>query len=619
VNLPRTVRETRQRLLDLLGDLDPAGANWAATQRTIQSAAPSVVVVGETNRGKSSLVNALIAQPNRSPVDADVATATYLVFGHAPSWQARACYPGSVPPVPIELPDLPNWVVANGQLPPGALPPRYVTVDGPVPLLERLTIVDTPGVGGLNSIHGELARQAAADATALLFVVDASSPFTAGELAFLREVGERVETVLFVLTKVDAFRGWQEILDADRALLAQHAPRFADAAIAPCSARMFQLAGTTGGPQAAAMLRERSGIVELQTTLQELLVGRSMMLTEANGLRAVSTALAGQEAVLATRCRAYSAGEAEAAALTKRRDELVTARRSATRGWQVRLRAEMQRARMESGHEVSREMRDLQSWFRQAIDAADRTALADAPRQVDAALQLASAKLSAALTERLGRVADTVLAELFSVEEIAVLRAQFVRAGPPVVLRAPERRSPTADDKLLVFMGITGGFGAARVAALPLGMVGAVALNPLVLPATIVIGLGAGWWLARTRKYAAEKQQMKQWLTEAIADARATMDQLVSEQLIEAEAQLSLALDEALGKRIDAIEAELRETDRTMKLRAGERARELAEAGARLAEVRAGQARASELLEQIRALRDRRWTTCRTSIADGAN
>jgi hypothetical protein len=154
-------------------------------------------------------------------------------------------------------------------------------------------------------------------------------------------------------------------------------------------------------------------------------------------------------------------------------------------------------------------------------------------------------------------------------------------------------------------MGITGGFGAARVAALPLGFIGVAALTPLVLPATIVIGLGAGWWLARTRKYAAEKQQMKQWLTEAIADARATLDQLVSEQLIEAEAALSLALDEALGKRIDAIEAELRELDRTMKLQAGERAKELARVNASLSEVHGGQARAADLLEQIRVLRDR--------------
>jgi hypothetical protein len=110
--------------------------------------------------------------------------------------------------------------------------------------------------------------------------------------------------------------------------------------------------------------------------------------------------------------------------------------------------------------------------------------------------------------------------------------------------------------------------------------------------------------MARTRRHTADKQHMKQWLTEAIADARSTMDQLVAEQLIEAEQQLSLALDDALGKRIDAIEAELREVDRTMKLADGERTRQLASAGRRLTEVQQGRERVEGLLASIRALRD---------------
>ena len=173
-------------------------------------------------------------------------------------------------------------------------------------------------------------------------------------------------------------------------------------------------------------------------------------------------------------------------------------------------------------------------------------------------------------------------------------------------LRPPERRPPTAEDKLLVFMGITGGFGAARVAALPLAGLSVAVLNPIVLPVTIVVGLGAGWWLARTRRHSADKQHMKQWLTEAIADARSTMDQLVAEQLIEAEQQLSLALDDVLGRRIEAIEAELREVDRTMKLADGERTRRLASAGRRLTEVQQGRERIEGLLTEIRVLRDTR-------------
>jgi hypothetical protein len=251
-------------------------------------------------------------------------------------------------------------------------------------------------------------------------------------------------------------------------------------------------------------------------------------------------------------------------------------------------------------------MRDVQSWFRQAIDQAAPSALAELPAQVDAALQLVSGRLSTELAGRLDRVAGASMADLFTAAELAELRAQLTGDPPPqLTTRPPDRRGPTAEDKLLVFMGISGGFGAARVAALPLAGLGVAVLNPFVLPATIVIGLGAGWWLARTRRHTADKQHMKQWLTEAIADARSTMDQLVAEQLIEVEQRLSLALDDALARRIDAIDAELHEVDRTMKLADAERTRELAVASRGLTIAQEGQRRVADLLAAIRALRDR--------------
>ncbi|HEY3610911.1 MAG TPA: dynamin family protein, partial [Pseudonocardiaceae bacterium] len=518
--LPQAVRQARHELVALLRESDPVAADVVERVVAARPPVPSVVVVGETKRGKSSLVNSLLAVPGLSPVDAGVATSTYLVFGHDDRWRARACYAGAMPPVEFEVADLPLWASAQHELPAGRLPPRFVEVAGPVPLLARLSLVDTPGVGGLDSMHGALAGQAVVGATALLFAVDASGPFTAGELAFLREAGERVETVVFALTKTDGFRGWRQVLADNRALLAAHAPRFADAPWYPCSPRLFELASGAPNEQAATVLRQQSGIAELQAALQDLVVGRSLMLTEANALRALETALAGLVADLRARCRTLSAGAAEAEALTRRRDDLAAARRSSTRGWQVRLRGEIQRARMESGHDVSRQMRDVQSWFRHAIDSADRTVLAGLPAQVDAALQLVSGRLSGELAVRLDRVAVASMADLFTTDELAVLRAQLASGvRPAMVSRAPDRRLPTAEDKLLVFMGISGGFGAARVAALPLAGLGVAVLNPFVLPVTIVIGLGAGWWLARTRRHTADKQHMKQWLTEAIADA----------------------------------------------------------------------------------------------------
>ena len=612
LSLPKQVAQTREQLLTLVRESDEESAKWVEEIRAKRKAKPSAVVVGETNRGKSSLVNALLGHPGLSPVDADVATATYLVFGHAEAWEARACYPGQLAPVPVDLNELIHWVSAAHQLPSGELPPRYVEVDGPVELLDKLSIVDTPGVGGLDSVHGELAGEAAASATALLFVVDASAPFTLGELNFLASVGERVETIMFALSKVDQYRGWRQVLEADQALLAEHAPRFAGATFHPVSARMYEMAGKAPNAEAAAMLRDRSGVDALRTALADLLGGRSIMLTEANTMRALSTALAEQRIKLESERRALSTGEEEAESLRGRKEELTGERRSSTKGWQVRMRSEIQRARLENSHEVARQMRDLQSWFRQAIDAADRDVLPTLPAQVDAAMQMVSGRIGASVNSRLNRVSETVLADLFSTDELEMIRAQFARAGtPPVVLRPPERRQPTTEDKLLVFTGATGGLGAGSMLARFIPGIGgaaagvSVGASLIALAPVAIIGLGAGWWLQRTRKHTADKQHMKQWLSESILDARSTLDQLVSEQLIEAESQLALALDEALGKRITGIEEELREVDKALRLDASERSKRLAVVNKRLTEVTAGRDRAEKLLASIRSVRDR--------------
>lgn len=604
--LPNDVRQHREKAVGLLREIDRATADWVEDVHGSGRETPTIVVIGETNRGKSSLVNAMLAAQGLSPVDAQVATATYLVFQHAESWGARACYPGQQP-VPFEVGDLVRWVSATAELPAGQLPPRYVEVSGPVPLLQRLRVVDTPGVGGLDELHGELALEAAEQATALLFVVDASAPFTRGELRFLQRAGERVETVLFALTKTDQFRGWRQVLAADRALLAEHAPRFADATFYPVSARMMEHAAKAPSPQAATMLRERAGIAELQTAVQEQLVGRAVMLAEANTLRALCTVFAEQVVKLETEKRALSNGADEAATLRSRRDELIEKRRSSSRGWQVKLRGEMSRTRLEATHEVTKQIRDVSTWFRREIDGAAREALNQLPAQVDAGLQVVSQRLSTALGHRLNRVAETTLAELFSAGELDLLRAQFTRADtPPVVIRPPERRPATAEDKLLVFMGMSSGLGIGRATAMPLAGLGVTAaLTPFLLPATIVVGLGAGWWMARTRKHAQDKQHMKQWLTDAIAEGRSTLDQLVSEQLIEAEQQLSLALDDAITKRISAIEDEMREVEKALKLDAADRNSRLQAANKQLAEIRAAKQRSDQLLDRVRALRDR--------------
>ncbi|MPY77567.1 MAG: dynamin [Actinophytocola sp.] len=590
-------------LIATLDDIDADAAGWVRETRERQHGAPAVVVVGETKRGKSSLVNAMLASPGLSPVDAEVATSTYLRFVHGDTPQAQACY-AQRPPVPFELAELANWTSATSELPEDQLPPRYIEVAYPCPLLQRVSLVDTPGVGGLDSMHGELAIGAAASATALLFVVDASAPFTASELSFLRRMSDKVETVLFALSKTDVFKGWRQVLDANTALLAEHAPRFADAEFLPVSARMFEMAGNAPSDDAAAMLRERSGVIALQTAVQEAVIGRADALRTANTLRTLVTAFEEQTTRLTAERRALHSGEAEGDALRQRRDALQAERKSSTRGWQLTLRSEIQRTRVDCTHEVARQMRDVQSWFRQRIDGADADTLDALPQEVEAALQLVSSRLNVLLDQRLNEATENALADLFGEDELRVIRAQFTRGGgQPVMLRPPEKRPPTAEDKLMVGMGTYMGIGASGT-GLSLATGGAMTLATagLVAVPVLVVGLGAGWWIGRTRRHAANKQHVKTWLTEAIADARSAVDQVVSEQIIEAEHQLSLALDEAVTRRIEAIDAEVKQVDKTLKLSAAEKSRQLAAVGAHLKDAAAGLDTARTLLDSLRLI-----------------
>ena len=79
-----------------------------------------------------------------------------------------------------------------------------------------LEVVDTPGVGGLNSVHGAATMAALPTADAVLLVSDASQEYTAPELEFLRQAVRLCPNVACVLTKTDLYPQWRRIAELDR-------------------------------------------------------------------------------------------------------------------------------------------------------------------------------------------------------------------------------------------------------------------------------------------------------------------------------------------------------------------------------------------------------------------
>ena len=155
------------------------GSHLARVRERLAGQVLGVAVVGEFKRGKSTLVNALL-QTDICPVDADIVTAvpTMIRYGSPPSAVARLAPPDDLEAEAVEEPvDVEQLfqLVSEAAEPSWRRRLRSVEVRLPHRLLRTgLGLVDTPGVGGLDSAHGVVTLGALGEACGMIFVTDAS-------------------------------------------------------------------------------------------------------------------------------------------------------------------------------------------------------------------------------------------------------------------------------------------------------------------------------------------------------------------------------------------------------------------------------------------------------------
>ncbi|MGH3937366.1 MAG: dynamin family protein [Pseudonocardiaceae bacterium] len=285
-DLEARLRQTRARLLD---------------ERV------RVLVVGEFKQGKSLLVNGVVRAPV-CPVHDDMATSVPTIVRYAETSVAALVRVLDVEgdddrtepaterlEIPVEK--LAEHVAENGN--PGNRERwSYAEVGLPRRVLAGgLELVDTPGVGGLNSVHGAATMAVLPSADAVLLVSDASQEYTRPEIEFLRQAAKVCPNVACVLTKTDLYPEWRRIADLDRAHLA--AVNIDAQLLSVSSALRVQAIRVQD-----ADLDAESGFPELITYLRERVVGQAdllarrstvhdvLMVTDqlANGLRAEKAA-----------------------------------------------------------------------------------------------------------------------------------------------------------------------------------------------------------------------------------------------------------------------------------------------------------------------------------------
>ncbi len=265
--------------------------------RALPPPSRTVVVIGEVKRGKSSLVNSLLGRLGAAPVGVDITTSAHLRFvpptTQFPDGTVRLEFPVKQfqEIAPEELAD---WVTVSGTMvndPTVERLPIAAEISAEAMHLPGVNIVDTPGVNGLNPSHIESAVTATKGASVLLMVCDATASISKPELDFLRRVSAEIGSVVLAVTKTDlATRHGQAIIDENRRILAEHAPRFAGIDILPVSNLLAASAMKSSDPERADRGWAVSGIPGLAQRLLHLLSDGQRMHT-VNTITAALTAI----------------------------------------------------------------------------------------------------------------------------------------------------------------------------------------------------------------------------------------------------------------------------------------------------------------------------------------
>ncbi len=281
------------------------GERLAVAQRRLRDPEVRVLVVGEFKQGKSLLVNSLVDAPV-CPVDDDLATAvpTLVRFAPEPSVVLIGHDEHQRRSVPID--QLAHHVSEAGN-PGNRERLRYAEVGVPRTVLSGgLCLVDTPGVGGLDSAHGASTMAVLPTADAVILVSDAAQEYTGPELDFLRQAMKMCPNVLCVLTKTDLYPQWRRIAERNRGHLAA---ADVDADLIPVSSTLRQHAIRTQDPS----LNEESGFPELIYRLRNDILGQAAELagrSVANDVLSVTTQLsASMQAELAAHRDPQHAGD----------------------------------------------------------------------------------------------------------------------------------------------------------------------------------------------------------------------------------------------------------------------------------------------------------------------
>ncbi|HEX4254089.1 MAG TPA: dynamin family protein [Streptosporangiaceae bacterium] len=452
-----------------------------------------VLVVGEFKQGKSMLVNALLNAPI-CPIDDDISTSvpTVVRFGDNPSVTlVRAARISGEDDereertqVPVEK--LADYVSEAGN-PGNHAGLKYAEVGVPRNILaDGLELVDTPGVGGLASVHGSATMAMLPSADAILLVSDAAAEYSRPELEFLRQAGRICPNVACVVTKIDLYPQWQRITELDKGHLASVE---IDAELLPTSSVLRLHAVQAEDRQ----LNLESGFPALVSFLRDRVVGQSERLANRSAANDVVT-IAGQ---LASGMRAELAATEDPGEASRLMAELERAKtraadlRNTSSRWHQVLNDGIADLNADVDYDLRDRMRSIVREGEKIVDGVDPGKVWDqfALQVEDQAAAAAAANFLWA-SERARWLAGQV-AELFAEDGARSLPDLPDSTGPDLPDLIGEMEDP-AGEKFgagqRAFVGLRGGYMGTLMAGMYSTFMGLTLLNPFSAAAGLLMG-----------------------------------------------------------------------------------------------------------------------------------
>ncbi len=309
---PAELPVTEAHVADLLGEIAEIAQHCGlhsfsreiAQERlpALRKGRVTLVVLGEFNHGKSTVVNALLGD-DVLPMGITPTTAviTHLVYGDAPVVTVKP--PNEGAPYTIDYDTMDDAVRDSGA---EGEEPEYIEIAYPNPVLQQsLVLVDTPGVNDISRQKVEITYGYVPRADVILYVLDATQVLKKSEVTFIRDrlLKANRERILFVLNKVDALSP-EDVLEVE-----QYARERLEALIGPVELFSFS------GRLALKAQQQGAPLPEPFSRFRDALLG---FLNEQRAFIILDSALAGGQRVsgmlqqnLAIKRQGYSLEQAE--------------------------------------------------------------------------------------------------------------------------------------------------------------------------------------------------------------------------------------------------------------------------------------------------------------------